>query len=199
MVICEGGDTISENNYVIHSFKTVGVSTLKVIEGGLVEVLVVAGGGGGGNGNSTAMEAGGGGAGALGLDLFYPRSKDHWAAIYDFVVNISGSTIANDIKTVGAVHRNGAGGNYTGIVMRSSIYYITGTTDWRVPDDGKWYIRDTTYGEPNGDYTANAFLGLIGLNSDGSVTGFNDGYDYNYYTGTTIICSTNVKGFSYYN
>jgi hypothetical protein len=139
------------------------------------------------------------GASALGLDLFYPRSKDHWAAIYDFVVNISGSTIANDIKTVGAVHRNGAGGNYTGTVMRSSVYYITGTTDWRVPDDGKWFIRDTTYVEPNGDYTANAFLGLIGLNSDGSVTGFNDGYDYNYYTGTTIICSTNVKGFSYYN
>ena len=133
MVICEGGDTISENNYVIHSFKTVGVSTLKVIEGGLVEVLVV------------------------------------------------------------------AGGNYTGTVMRSSVYYIKGTTDWRVPDDGKWFIRDTTYVEPNGDYTANAFLGLLGLNSDGSVKAFNDGYDYNYYTGTTIICSTNVKCFSYYN
>lgn len=139
------------------------------------------------------------GASALGLDLFYPRSKEHWAAIYNFVVNISGSTIANDIKTVGAVHRNGAGANYSSTVMRSSRYYLTGTVDWRVPDDGKWYIRDTaTYSEPNGDYYANAFLGLFTLTSDGSVTSFNDA-NANYYTGTTIICSTNIKGFSYYN
>jgi hypothetical protein len=138
------------------------------------------------------------GASILGLDLFYPRSKDHWAAIYNFVVNISGSTIANDIKTIGAIHRNGAGANYTSIIMRNSRYYNTGTTDWRVPDDGKWFVRDTFFTEPSGDYLANAFLGLNSLLSDGSVTSFNDGNaDYN--TGTTIICSTNIKGFSYYN
>jgi hypothetical protein len=101
---------------------------------------------------------------------------------------------------VGAVHRNGGGGNYTGTVMRSSIYYVSGTSDWRVPDDGRWFIRDTTYGEPNGDYTANAFLGTWQgrLSADGTVL-FNDGWDYNYYTGTTIICSTNVKGYSYFD
>ena len=82
--------------------------------------------------------------------------------------------------------------------MRSSRYYETGTTAWRVPDDGKWYLRDTTYTEPNGDYTANAFLGLWSLDDQGNVT-FNDGWD-GYYTGTSIICSTNVKGSSpYYN
>ena len=138
------------------------------------------------------------GASGLGLDLFYPRSKEHWAAIYNFVVNISGSTIANDVKTVGTVHKTTGGGNYSGIVMRNSRYYATGTTDWRVPDDGKWYIRDTIFSEPNGDYTANAFLGLGALNSDGSITSFNDG-SAGYSTGTTIICSTNVKGSSYYN
>ena len=140
------------------------------------------------------------GASALGLDLFYPRSKPHWVAIYQFVVNVSGSTVENDIKTVGAVHRNGGGGNYTGTEMRSSRYYVSGTSDWRVPDDGRWFIRDTTYGEPNGDYTANAFLGTWQgrLSADGTVL-FNDGYDYNYYTGTTIICSTNVKGYSYFD
>lgn len=138
------------------------------------------------------------GASTLGLDLFYPRSKEHWAAIYNFVVNVSGSTIANDIKTVGAVHKTTTGGNYSTTIMRNSRYYITGTTDWRVPDDGKWFIKDTTYNEPNGNYTANAFLGLYSLQSDGTVVGMNDEYD-RYYTGTTIICSTNIKGFSYYN
>lgn len=141
------------------------------------------------------------GASILGLDIFYPRSKEHWAAIYNFVVNISGSTIANDIKTVGAVHRIGSGyigGNYSSTVMRNSRYYITGTTDWRVPDDGKWFIRDTTYSEPSGDYSGYAFLNLTGLQSDGSVTALNDNRD-GIYTGTTIICSTNIKGYSYYN
>jgi len=134
----------------------------------------------------------------LGLDIFYPRSKDHWAAIYNFVVTVSSSTIANDVKTVGAVHRNG-GGNYSTSVMRNSRYYLTGTVDWRVPDDGNWFIRDTTFTEPSGDYTANSFLGLNTLTSDGSVTSFNDGNNPNYYTGTTVICSTNVKGFSYFD
>jgi len=137
------------------------------------------------------------GASALGLDIFYPRSKEHWAAIYNFVVTVSGSTIANDVKTVGAVHRNGAGGNYTTTVMRSSRYYLSGTVDWRVPDDGKWFIRDTTYIQPDGNYTANAYLGLGTLTSDGTVT-FDDN-NASCSTGTTIICSTNIKGFSYYN
>jgi len=78
-------------------------------------------------------------------------------------------------------------------------YYLTGTTKWRVPDDKKWYIRDTTYTEPNGDYTISSFLGLNTLTSDGSVTAFNERDNPNYYTGTTVICSTNVKGFSYFD
>jgi hypothetical protein len=135
------------------------------------------------------------GASALGLDIYYPRSKDHWAAIYNFGVTINSLNLING--PAGAVHRNGGGGNYTTTVMRNSRYYATGTTHWRVPDDGKWYLRDTTYSEPNGDYTANAFLGLWSLDAAGNVT-FNDGYD-GYYTGTTIICSTNVKGSGYYN
>jgi hypothetical protein len=64
---------------------------------------------------------------------------------------------------VGAVHRNGSGGNYTGTAMRSSKYYVSGTVDWRVPDDGRWFIRDTTYGEPNGGlYSERIFRYMTG-------------------------------------
>jgi hypothetical protein len=136
------------------------------------------------------------GASALGLDIYYPRSKEHWAAIYNFGVTINNLNMIN--TAAGAVHRNGGGGNYTSTIMRSSRYYETGTTDWRVPDDGKWYLRDTTFSEPNGDYYANAFLGIWSIDNLGNIT-FNDGND-SFYTGTTIICSTNVKGSSpYYN
>jgi hypothetical protein len=140
------------------------------------------------------------GASALGLDIYYPRSKEHWAAIYNFAVTVSQLSIANDMinRPAGAVHNTVGGVNYTSTVMRNSRYYATGTTDWRVPDDGKWYLRDTVSTEPSGDYYGNAFLGLWSLDAAGNVT-FNDGNS-GYSTGTTIICSTNVKGSSaYYN
>jgi hypothetical protein len=136
------------------------------------------------------------GPSALGLDIYYPRSKPHWVAIYDFGVNINKLNMIN--TPAGAVHRNGGGEDFRYTVMRNSRYYATGTTDWRVPDDGKWYLRNTiTNTEPSGDYYANAFLGILSLDYLGNVT-FNDQRD-TYYTGTSIICSTNVKGFSYYD
>ena len=142
------------------------------------------------------------GARSLGLDIFYPRSKSHWVAIYDFVVNINTSTVANDIKTAGAIYRdktsapNGTGGysaNYASYIMRDPRYYAGGAPDWQVPDGGKWFLRDTTYIEPNGDYYFYGFLELASLASDGTVV-YNDANAPS--TGTTIICSTNVKGSS---
>ena len=147
------------------------------------------------------------GARALGLDIFYPRSKAHWAAIYDFVVNVSGSTVTNDINVPGAVYRdtatlpNGTGGistNYSAYIMRDPRYYAGGAPDWKVPDGGKWFLRDTAYPEPSGDYYLGAFLiaNYAGgnLDSNGNIS-FNDGSAASF-TGTTIICSTNVKGSS---
>lgn len=140
------------------------------------------------------------GAEVLGIDLFYPRSKEHWAAIYDFVVNVNGSTILNDVKTCGKIYKIYNGGNYSGYVMRDPRYYTNGAPDWRVPDGGKWFLRDLTFGEPNGDYYGFAYLGLGDVNAahytvavDGTVQGYNDG-NANYFTRTTIICSTNFKG-----
>jgi hypothetical protein len=140
----------------------------------------------------------------LGLDLFYPRSKAHWAAIYDFVVNVNGSTISADVPVAGAVYSKsitlpvGATetytDNYTTEKMRDPRYYGDGVPDWKVPDGGKWWLSDTTMVEPNGDYAFNTFLYCHGVSSAGVVT-INDGTS-GAYTGTTIICSTNVKGSS---
>ena len=78
--------------------------------------------------------------------------------------------------------------------MRDPRYYGSGVPDWKVPDGGKWWLRDSAFTEPNGDYVYNAYLAIYSLNSSGSFT-FNDG-NANANTGTTIICSTNVKGSS---
>jgi hypothetical protein len=87
-------------------------------------------------------------------------------------------------------------GNYTTYAMRNPNYYASGPPDWKVPDGGRWWLRDSTFGEPNGDQYAYGFLGLYaagyGLSSDGSLTGFNDGGTYP--TGTSYLVSTNLKG-----
>lgn len=65
-----GGDivetiTVAGTIYKVHTFTTVGTTTLNVQVGGNFEYLVVAGGGGGGATTSSAYAAGGGGAGGF--------------------------------------------------------------------------------------------------------------------------------------
>jgi hypothetical protein len=31
---------------------------------------------------------------------------------------------------------------------------------WKATDGGMWWVRDTSHSEPQGDYTANCFLGI---------------------------------------
>jgi len=136
----------------------------------------------------------------LGLDLMMPRSQACLKAMYNFIVNITGGTIANYAKIL-PVYRNigavGAAGSYVSYYMNS-----LNAPHWRVKDGGRWWLRDTVFTEPNGDYTYNAFLCVsmtgYAINPDGSLTGFND-YDTTVsaasYTGTGgyYIVSTNSK------
>ena len=128
----------------------------------------------------------------LGLDIIYPRSSAHWTAIYNYVNSQLGGNFSAYLQTVGSVYRTATsvgGGNYTGYIMRSGS-----VPDWRVPDGGRWWLRDSTFSEPNGDYTFNGYLGLYGagysLNSN-APSGWNDGGTYS--TGTSYIVSTNAK------
>lgn len=137
---------------------------------------------------------------ALGLDLIYPRSSDHWRALSDFVRNVLSDTSNQYLSYMGAVHRETTGsagsasGNYSTYIMRDPTYYTTGTPDWRVPDGGRWWLRDTTFTEPNGDYTAYGLLGGYTFPNPytGADLGFNDGTS-GYSTGTSYIVSTNAK------
>ena len=130
----------------------------------------------------------------LGLDLVMPRSKYHWRAMQNAVklARPSGS-FDNYFATSYGVYRNtvGYGGDFTGNVMNSSDP-VAGIA-WRVKDGGRWWLRDTPYGEPNGDYYLNAFLGGgMYENWDLGELQFNDAYDH-YFTGNYYLVSTNAK------
>ena len=140
---------------------------------------------------------------ALGLDLIYPRSSQHWTAMNNYVKNVLGDSTNDYFQTTYVVYRmpgstgGSRSGNYTSVIMRDPRFYGTGTEDWRTGDGGRWWLRNTTFGEPNGDYSARAWLGLGSggytmAGYAGGDIGFNDGTA-SYLTGTKYLVSTNAK------
>lgn len=161
-----------------------------VITGGIAVDRVNVPGSGGGVNSGTA----------LGLDIVYPRSKFHWIAMYNFIEGVLGQNINSYFTSnVGAIYRNttagNGSGNYTSKIMRDPNYYGTGAPDWRVPDGGRWWLRDSVYSEPNGDYANYGFLGnrSIPRPYTGQDLVFNDLANYTQTTGTLYLVSTNAK------
>lgn len=141
----------------------------------------------------------------LGLDLVMPRSKGHWSAMSKAVLaaiargssKVGSGTYASFFQTAYGVYRTTTttGGNYTNKIMRHSSYGGTDLApDWRVKDGGRWWLRDNTYGEPNGDYGTNGLLGGGGFPNPYNSTNidFND-LTNNYSTGLYYMVSTNTK------
>lgn len=118
---------------------------------------------------------------AVGLKMVVARTKAHMTAMWS-------KYGASYFATVPGVYGLAAG-NYTSCVMNSKN--TTCGANWRAIDGGAWWARDTTYGEPNGDYTPGCWLGGGGLYDNGQMT-FND-LNCGYSTGATYLCSDNAK------
>ena len=117
---------------------------------------------------------------ALGMDIVYPRSQQHWNSM----LSRYSSTY---FGTIPGVYKTANGGNYTYCSMNSNASHCNA---WTVGDGGRWWLRSTTYTEPNGDYTAYCWLGTRSVASSSNIT-FNDA-NCNYST-SSYICSTNDK------
>ncbi|MSQ83025.1 MAG: DUF4215 domain-containing protein [Myxococcales bacterium] len=117
-----------------------------------------------------------------GLDIVMPRSIEQWTWMLAKYGN-------SYFTTIPGVYKTGNGGNYTGCAMRSPASYGSGCSDWRVGDGGRWWLRDSTFGEPNGDYEANCWLSMYNWVA-GDIQ-FNDGTCS--YSTAKYLCSTNDK------
>ena len=133
---------------------------------------------------------------ALGLEMWEGRSRNCWLAATQAVNALDSGNFSSYWEGVGHVYKPNGGGNYTGCIMRSSYYGGNNCNEWRVASGNRWWIRDSTHSEPNGDYSANGFQRIYGSYRPGvgsvrSDMGFNDGGAYaigNYY-----LLSTNAK------
>lgn len=133
---------------------------------------------------------------ALGLDLWEARSPQCWRAASKAVAFFDNANFASYWQGVGHVFKSTGGGNYTGCIMRSNHYGGSNCEDWRVLSGTKWWIRNTTHSEPNGDYSAYGFLRIYGnqISNPFNINtnmGFNDGGAYA--IGTRYLVSTNAK------
>jgi hypothetical protein len=132
----------------------------------------------------------------LGLSFWMPRSKYAWRAASRAVAAMDGGNFGSYWATCYAVYKTGGGGNYTGCIMRHSSFGGSNCGGWRTTDGGRWWLRDGTFGEPNGDYTGNTFLymygGQIGNPYGLNDIGFNDANP-GATTGDRYLMSTNSK------
>lgn len=139
-----------------------------------------------------------------GLDIVIPRSPQHWRAMLAAVRNFRPSGNEGDYfpNTYG-IYGNYGGRNYTGQIMRDERFYGSGAPDWDAKDGGRWWLRNNTFSEPNGDYTPGTTLGgygfpnsMFGVGSSADYTSqdisFNDGTGGYNFSGSYLI-STNAK------
>jgi hypothetical protein len=121
----------------------------------------------------------------LGLQWLVPRNYEHVCAIRS-----ESFTFGGIVGGVVGKHNGDRGNNWTPFAFNSD----TGpplTNNWVAVDGGTWWLRDSSFGEPNGDYSQGAFLGGgLQCNRNHHFNDVTGGYG----SGSNYLCSTNDKG-----
>ena len=105
-----------------------------------------------------------------GWKIWSPRNKADWTEVYQAL----GKNIHNYPRKPQLIidvtrNTNGCGG-CTHFAMKSGV---PGQNSWKTSDGSGWWLRNTKYNEPNGDYKANCFLTVYDVNPNN--VRFNDG------------------------
>jgi len=90
-----------------------------------------------------------------GWKLFSPRDREDWDVLEASLdMSDAGSLHAPHMIVDVTRSENGCGG-CRGAAMNS---HSDGQSSWRTSDGSPWWLHDTPFGEPNGDYHANCYL-----------------------------------------
>ena len=104
-----------------------------------------------------------------GFKIWSPRNKNDWTIIFNAMGNKIGNYPQkhNDPERPSVLidvtrRENGCGGcsNYA---MKSDVPQ---QGSWSTTDGSAWWLRDTKYIEPNGDYSANCYLEFTDMNPE---------------------------------
>jgi len=101
-----------------------------------------------------------------GMKIFSPASRGDWKTFLASAVPLYAPNWIIDITRPS----RGCGGCKKYSMKSSSPQQAT----WRTADGSPWWLRSTTYSEPNGDYYANCFLAISGKPTSPDTVRFND-------------------------
>jgi len=99
-----------------------------------------------------------------GTKLFSPRTRADWQTIM-----ASGGALRAPHWIVDITRSTKFSNNRARMNSRNKV-----SQAWETSDDSPWWLRSTTYSEPNGDYSANCFLNIKSASNVRDIT-FNDG------------------------
>jgi len=120
-----------------------------------------------------------------GSKIFSPRSRQDWTTFIDSAAPLRAPYWIVDVTRP----QNGCGG-CTRSAMNSGI---KAQFSWKTTDKSQWWLRNTMYNEPNGDYTANCYLDLWSSPKTADYVTFNDGrcnyYSRSYYCQPTLAAT----------
>jgi len=117
-----------------------------------------------------------------GWKIWAPETKQDWQTIKELgLLNVKKPHFLVDVTRP----ENGCGG------CRSPMNSNNPAQEtWRTSNGEPWWIRDGGFGEPNGDYTANCYLGLWNMHDPNNI-GLNDARC-NYHS-TDYLCTPMLK------
>jgi hypothetical protein len=111
-----------------------------------------------------------------GFNVWVPRTQNHWRAVTH--------KFGGGNAPFGVTRNQNGCGSCTSHAMNSGTH---AGHHWQALGGGKWYLRHSRYGEPNGDYHANCWL------SGGGDSNQWAGNDHNcHYCYSSYLCSTNT-------
>merc|ERR1719482_1739150 len=88
-----------------------------------------------------------------GTKLFSPRTREDWKTFLNSAGPLRSPYWIIDVTRP----QNGCGG-CTEAAMKSDV---PAQATWGTSDSSEWWLRDTAYSQPNGDYEANCYLDLM--------------------------------------
>lgn len=101
-----------------------------------------------------------------GMKIFSPRSREDWKTVVASAGSLSAPSWIVDIT-----RPDNRCGGCTKYSMQSNNMH---QQSWRTSDGSAWWLRSTKYSEPNGDYTANCYMGLSEYPANENSLKFND-------------------------
>ena len=102
--------------------------------------------------------------------IWSPRNKADWTAVYEALGHNIHNYPRKPALIIDVTRTQKGCGGCTKFAMKSGVKQ---QSSWRTSDGSAWWLRDTKFNEPNGDYQPNCYMSVHSV--DPNNVQFNDG------------------------